>query len=212
MPRRQLLALLAALAGCSRPDIRPPPEPAPSGPVRLELSRAAALDDGATATLSAHGARVTVVLAGEEVTLDGPGSVAWTSDRRVVLAGRGPGPPPWVELAIGRVSDAAVPGSATTLRLARGESAALGDGLTARFVGHGHKIVEAGGPESPLLVHVEYLEDGRPPVRRSHAVEPGGERGWRHRDRRFRLLEHVYDERMVVEVSRLALEPVGLAR
>jgi hypothetical protein len=67
--------------------------------------------------------------------------------------------------------------------------------------------VEAGGPESPLVVHVEYVEPGRPPG----APQPRG-RARRRARRRFRLLEHVHEERMVVEVSRLALEPVGLAR
>jgi hypothetical protein len=90
--------------------------------------------------------------------------------------------------------------------LIRGQAKPLAPGVSVLFVAHSHKRT-AGGP-SPLLIKLRYTtEDG---VSEEQSLGLLDERGWRWRDFDFLLLDHVYGQRMDVEVRRLRWIPLSI--
>ena len=132
--------------------------------------------------------------------------VAWTSAYRVELVSHSD-KPPRASVLVDEIGREPLAGSTRQARVERGKTVALGDGLALRFTGHGHKMVQAGGPPSPLIVRVEYLSGIQPLEAKSYNLDLPEESTWRWRDRHFRLGEHGYDSFMVLEVGRLPLIP-----
>lgn len=207
----------------------PTPEVATRKPMLLELGKPAPIggDIGTTIELGNYvieaiapgpskaypgGAGTTLhfTVAGESLSLSelpaGYESrrVGWTSRYRVELAESVDGKPPTARVFVDEIGRDPVPGSTRTAAVERGKTVDLGDGITLRFTGHGHKMVAAGDPPSPLIVSVEYLE-GTGLEEKSYNLDLPEERVWRWRDRWFRLAEHQYDASMVLEIGRLPL-------
>ena len=74
------------------------------------------------------------------------------------------------------------------------------------FLGHSHKMVQAGGPSSPLIVIVEYDVDGKK-ERHEYHTYPGTqnvrEYDWTWMDHSFYIKDHAYDKYMVLLVRRI---------
>ena len=176
--------------------------------IHLEQGKERALRDGARLSLvGIVGDRVAVRLAGEEVDL-APGRPGWASEHRVTLADQAPGPPPRADVVVDRAGDEVLPDTVKVVRVERGQTVALGGRLSLRFLHHGHKMTEPGDTSAPLIVTVELLENGTSLGEHSYNLDLPGRPDFRWRDLRFRLLEHVYDRSMALEVGRATLTRV----
>jgi hypothetical protein len=126
-----------------------------------------------------------------------------------------------VEMHVDRRTEEVVPDSARSSRVARKQTIPLGDGLHLRFSGHSHKQVMSGGPESPLIVYIDYLravavasdptadafelvEAGR------HDLFPPEQSSWVWRDHQVHMTHHLYNGRMDLELARRKMVPVSL--
>jgi hypothetical protein len=130
-------------------------------------------------------------------------AIAWADEFRLTLLRTAPTRAQWLVERAHFVDTA--PAQALTLR--RGQAIEAGPGLEIRLVGHGHKITSVGDPPSPLLVHLQYLEQGRAAVDQHLSLE-GPRPTWTFRDLHFTALAHEYDQSMDVELRRAHLQPI----
>jgi hypothetical protein len=94
-----------------------------------------------------------------------------------------------------------------SFRIARAETVALPDGVRLTFEAHGHKIVSAGGPPSPLIVHGALASGGRPAKEFSVNVFTDETRFFSIDDQLFELVDHDYGRWMDLRsYGRLALD------
>ena len=81
----------------------------------------------------------------------------------------------------------------------RGQTVEFAKNITLTFLGHSHKMVQAGGPSSPLIVIVEYDAGGKKERREYHAY-PGShnkrEYDWTWMDYSFYIKDYAYDKHM----------------
>jgi hypothetical protein len=170
--------------------------------LRLGLGREVVLGEGDAVVLDeAGGASARVRVAGEAVVLEDH-KPAWVSDHRVTLVAHPPGSPPRVEVVVERPG-VVLPASRRVLRLARGKTVEIGDGLAVRFVGHGQTQT---GATSPLIVAVQLsFENGGSPGEATYNIDIRKSAELSFRDRSFRLKRLEQDVVLVLEVSRRAL-------
>jgi hypothetical protein len=219
----------------AKPDVIAPPqspahaepttgEPAPAArPLEIGLGQSITLDDGTVVVVeqivvesieaspddprsypAGTGATVVITVAGHraELTKLSPPypsvTVAWLHGVRIELHdtdGK------IARVSLQRVTDRVL--ATESLRISKGERVRLHGTHDFTFVGHSHKSISA-GMESPLMVNVDY-HDGHP-YPRTHSLFPPREATWAWEDLRFTLVEHQYDDFMVLTVDRLALE------
>jgi hypothetical protein len=177
--------LTFTLVGLTLERMEPPPGARP-GSIR----------DHAVVTGELAGARVAIGL--------GPGDAAWARDLRVTLVDADDRPPGRAALRFERLGE---PGPGRALRLARREPVAVAPGITAELAAHGHKDAPP-GRESPLIVHMRYVEGGRA-YEGSTSLFPPREATWDWHALRFSLRAHEYGEHMDVTVAERPLRPVA---
>ena len=226
--------LWVLLAGCHRVPADPPasapettmtPESTPArAPLLLRRGEELRLLDGTTVTLDGYeehasgAAQVTLLVSGQSLVLldgvSGHDATGWVGEHRIML---GAYHAYEVQLFIDQRSQTVMTDSAKSLRIQRGEAVPLDGRLHLSFRSHGHKHVMAGGPSSPLIVRVEYLQQAesdysvfRSIEQASYNLFPPESATWRWRDHQIRLIDHHYGSWMDLEISRLELVPVQL--
>ena len=124
-----------------------------------------------------------------------------------------------VALFVDRRTEDVEANSTRSVRVARNQTIPLDPGLHLRFSGHSHKQVLTEGPESPLIVFIEYLraipssssddEAFELVEARRHNLFPPEQATWVWRDHQVHLVHHLYNGRMDLELSKRTMVPVG---
>jgi hypothetical protein len=96
--------------------------------------------------------------------------------------------------------------SAGMVKLLRGGIHPLHGNAAVRFVAHSHKMVYP-GQASPLIIYLEYLEDGRSVEQQQFNVFPEQTREWEWRGYRFILGDYEYGEWMELRI--VPLDPAA---
>ena len=144
-----------------------------------------------------------------QVPAGGVSATGWIGGVRVTLVDA---TPEAAHLHLDQRSETAA--GAVRRRVALNERVVLDDDLFLRFLGHGHKSVMAGGPSSPLVVHVAYERihpaDAEPQEedRASYSLYPPESASWKWRELELRLTDHRYGEWMELDIAHFELHPV----
>ncbi len=186
--------------------------PVTVGGVRVELREVVNEEIAAPDGSGAGGLAVATLAVGDEqVTLaDGAAGYAqheaWVGNLRVRLVEMGDAYAPFVILRLERADGEVLEERTVTLP---GDEPRIGPGVRIVRWRHSHHEQRAGGPPSPLGVHLRLaLEGASSPVRVNASLRLPQERTFSWRDYTFEVLDHEYGERMVLRVRRHALRPL----
>lgn len=230
--RTRMVVAAGAVVGCS--GAGPEGLSATRAPIIIERGGAVTLLDGLQVGVKAlsespsvgagtSGATVQVVTLevddnALELTLDATRPDAargWVDAHRFSLSSVAGGA---AALFVDRRTEDVEANSTRSVRVARNQTIPLDRGLHLRFAGHSHKQVLTEGPESPLIVSIDYLralpsssaDDQAYELveARRHNPFPPEQATWVWRDHQVHLVHHLYNGRMDLELSKRTMVPV----
>lgn len=135
--------------------------------------------------------------------------IAWPQDYKVTLLRHDPSTSK-VEVWIDHLSDEVVETVAQETRLNHGESLTFGE-MTMVFEGHSHRRVREGQSPS-LLMFATYRQGSYQLAKENISLAPPEKTKWRFHDYEFEMTDYEYDKFVVVNLRRLKLHPVEVAK
>jgi hypothetical protein len=127
----------------------------------------------------------------------------WMTGYRMRL-GRVESKPVLVEVFLDRVD----PGTPRTFTVKKGETLSLDEKTQLRFDSHSHKRTQTGGPASPLMVNLVFLEGQSPVEAKTFYLHLDESRKFTWRQFTFELVKHEYNRFMELKMDPGKLVPM----